>query len=52
MSTKLALTLAGGAVGLLIGQPGLGVVAGGLLGQLLSRIKILPQPNLAMTACP
>ena len=42
MSTKLALTLAGGAVGLLVGQPGLGAVAGGMLGQVLSRKKSGP----------
>ena len=39
MSTKLALTIAGSAIGLVFGQPGLGATAGAMLGELLTRNK-------------
>ena len=47
MSTKIALTIAGGAVGLFFGQPGLGATAGGILGQLISPNK---KPKLPLAS--
>ena len=43
MSTKLALSLAGGAMGLAIGYPGIGFAAGSILGNLLSRPNAITQ---------